>query len=98
MLRADYLGHLAHVHASRRFHRLGETLAIRWGDPGIASELDADPARRDQAAKETVRGWLGSPSHRRLLLSRHFTRLGAGCAAGLFRELPATTSVLHFGA
>ena len=96
MLRADYFGHLPRIRASRRFRRLGENLAIRFEDTAVASEVE-DAARRD-AVEETISGWLGSPGHRRLLLSRRYTRIGAGCAAGLFRGRPATTWVLHFGA
>jgi uncharacterized protein YkwD len=97
MLRVDYFGHLSHIRASRRFRRLGEALTIWFRDPGLAPDADPGAARRAQVEK-TVRGWLDSPPHRRLLLSRHFTKVGAGYAAGFFRERSATTWVLHFGA
>jgi uncharacterized protein YkwD len=93
MLRDAYFGHQRRIWASQRFRRKGETLAIHFPAPDVAS----DAARHDEV-EDTVSGWLESPSHRPLLLSRRFTRLGAGCAAGLFDERYATTWVLHFGA
>jgi uncharacterized protein YkwD len=83
MLRRDYFGHLSHIRASRRFRRVGETLAMHFSwRSGVG---------------RTVRSWLRSPAHRALLLSRSFRALGAGQAAGVYRGHRATTWVLHFG-
>jgi uncharacterized protein YkwD len=84
MLRRDYFGHLREIRASRRFRRLGETLAMHFG-------------RRAQV-RGTVRRWLRSPAHRSLLLSGRFRALGAGRATGVYRGHRATTWVLHLGA
>lgn len=83
MLRADYFGHPARIRASRRFRRLGEALALHSGSRALI--------------RLTVQRWLGSPPHRRLVLSRGFRYLGAGRAHGSFRGMDSTTWVLHFG-
>jgi hypothetical protein len=83
MLRADYFGHLGRIRASSRFSLLGENLAWHSGaDPGVAL---------------TVRGWMGSPPHRALILHRSFRWLGAGIARGRLDGLGVTAWVLHFG-
>jgi uncharacterized protein YkwD len=84
MLRRDYFGHLRDIRTSRRFRRLGETLALHFG-------------RRAQVPG-TVRRWLRSPAHRSLLLSGRFRAIGAGRATGAYRARRATTWVLHLGA
>ena len=84
MLRADYFGHLARIHASRHFRWLGEALACH---PGGKAKVGA-----------TVRAWLRSPPHRALLLSTGFRYLGAGVKGGWLGRKPMTVWVLHFGA
>ena len=84
MLRAGYFGHLARIRASRRYRRVGEALELHRGSRA--------------RIRRTVRRWLGSPSHRPLLLARGFRHLGAGRARGSFRGRHSTTWVLHFGA
>jgi uncharacterized protein YkwD len=85
LLANDSFGHLARIQASRRFRRLGEALAWHSG--------------LDLRIQATVRDWLHSPPHRRLLLNRRFLYLGAGKAYGPFRGGDAATIwVLHVGA
>ena len=59
-----------------RFAHLGEVLA---------------QGGRTFTPAHAVRAWMGSPPHRRILLSRTFTHAGAGAAGSTIR-------VLHFGA
>jgi uncharacterized protein YkwD len=83
MLRADRFSHRPRIHASRRYDSLGEAIAWHTGrSPRVAA---------------TVRAWLASPGHRRLVLSRHFRYLGAGMARGRFGRHRATTWTLQFG-
>jgi uncharacterized protein YkwD len=82
MLRADFFGHLARIRASG-FSRLGEALA--WHS-----------ARRARVSS-TVRGWMGSPPHRALILNPGFRWVGSGMARGRLQGWRATTWVLHFG-
>jgi uncharacterized protein YkwD len=83
MMRHDVFGHQARIHASRRFARLGENLALGFG--------------HNPAARKVVRLWLGSRPHRRLLLARRMHRIGAGKSRGSFRGRRATIWVLHLG-
>jgi uncharacterized protein YkwD len=83
MLRADYFGHLPHVRASHRYHRLGEALALHRG--------------RRALVRATLKQWLASPAHRALILSHRFRYFGAGRSRGRFHGRSATTWVLHFG-
>jgi uncharacterized protein YkwD len=83
MLRHDYLGHLRRIRASSRFGLLGENLA--WHSGG-----------RPRVGW-TVRAWLGSPSHRALLLHPRFRWLGAGMARGSMGHQRGTAWVLHLG-
>src|SRR5918998_4476652 len=55
MMRSDYFGHQARIPVASRFRMAGETLAWHRG-------WRLSPRR-------TVRRWMGSPSHRALLLS-----------------------------
>lgn len=84
MLRADYFGHLPGIRASRRYHRLGEALAMHKGRRAIVGG--------------TLKQWLASPAHRALILSHRFRYFGAGRSRGRFHGRAATTWVLHFGA
>jgi uncharacterized protein YkwD len=81
MMRSDYFGHLARIPVTRRFRMTGETLAWHSG-------WRLSPRR-------TVRQWMGSPSHRAILLSSSFTRLGVGRARGNYGGRRATMWVAH---
>ena len=81
MMRTDYFGHLARIPVTSRFRRAGETLAWHNG--------------WRLAPRRTVRQWMGSPSHRALLLSSSFTRLGVGRARGNYGSARATMWVAH---
>jgi uncharacterized protein YkwD len=75
-------GHAARIHASSRFHRLGEALAMHGGvGLGIS---------------DTVRRWLGSPTHRPIVLT-HMRYVGAGVARGRFHGQQMTIWVLQVG-
>ena len=81
MVRSDYFGHLARIPLTRRFRMAGETLAMHHG-------WRLSPRR-------TVWQWMGSPSHRAILLSSSFTRLGVGRARGNYGSSRATMWVAH---
>jgi uncharacterized protein YkwD len=72
MLAQDFFAHGATAQRVRRyghFRRVGETLAMvsRCGPRG---------------ARRTLRMWMGSSTHRSILLSRHFRRIGLGARSG----------------
>ena len=81
MMRSDYFGHLSSISLTRRFRMAGETLAWHSG-------WRLSPRR-------TVRQWMGSPSHRAVLLSSSFTRLGVGRSRGYYGGIRATMWVAH---
>ena len=81
MIRSDYFGHQARIPLTRRFRMAGETLAMHTG-------WRLSPRR-------TVGQWMGSPSHRAILLSSNFTRLGVGRARGNYGGGLATMWVAH---
>ena len=81
MMRSDYFGHLSRISLTRRFRTAGETLA--WHSGWRLSP------------RGTVGQWMGSPSHRALLLSSSFTRLGVGRARGSYGGRRATMWVAH---
>ncbi len=81
MIRSDYFGHLSRIPVTRHYRRAGETLA--WH-----SNWRLSPRR-------TVWQWMGSPSHRAVLLSSSFTRLGVGHARGNYGGRRATMWVAH---
>jgi uncharacterized protein YkwD len=83
LMRTNSFGHARHIRASRRFHRLGECLGRQSGFRLRRSMM--------------VRGWLGSPSHRAILLSREFNRVGASPARGRFGGQRSTIWVAQFG-
>jgi len=70
-----------------RGYAVGENLA--WGSGSYASPL------------RTVRGWMASPGHRANILSRRYTEIGVGIAAGApirtRAATPAATYTTHFG-
>jgi uncharacterized protein YkwD len=84
LMRRHVLGHRGRVQASGRFRRLGEALALNSG-PSLA-------------VGTTVRMWLSSPSHRRVLMTRTMRWVGAGVVRGRFRGRLATIWVLQTGA
>jgi uncharacterized protein YkwD len=83
MIRRDFFGHRSRVSASRRFRRLGEALAMHSGRrPGV---------------RGTLRGWLRSPSHRKLVLTRSRRYVGAGMARGRLGRGRAVIWVMQVG-
>ena len=83
LMRIDWFGHADRIRASPRFRMLGEVLA--W-------HSDRRPRRSG-----TVRRWLASPGHRKLILKRAFRWIGAGRAVGRFGGGPATIWVVQLG-
>lgn len=83
LMKVDRFGHAPRIWASGRFSTVGECLAMT---PGWR------PRR-----SWVVRSWLRSPSHRAIVLSRAFNRVGAGVARGRFHGRPKTIWVAHFG-
>jgi uncharacterized protein YkwD len=79
----DVFAHRAHVSASRRFHRLGEALALHGGHRAKIGY--------------TVRSWLRSPAHRRIVLTRSMNLVGVGCSRGRFGSSSSTIWVLQVG-
>ncbi|MEA2308678.1 MAG: Cysteine-rich secretory protein family [Thermoleophilaceae bacterium] len=83
MMRHQYFGHARRIHASHKYRRLGEILEWQTGyKPGVA---------------RAFRCWLGSSSHRAIILDGSFTYAGAGRAKGHFRGRKSTLWVMHFG-
>jgi uncharacterized protein YkwD len=79
----DAFGHRAGVSASHRFDRLGEALAMHSGrKPGV---------------RGTLRQWLSSPGHRKIVLSRGMPWIGVGMARGRFGSRRAVIWVLQVG-
>ena len=83
LMRTDYFGHAARIRASPRFRALGEILALH---------TSPRPHRR-----WTVSRWMNSPGHRAVILSRAFSRVGAGRAVGRFGGRRTTIWVAQFG-
>jgi uncharacterized protein YkwD len=83
MMRSGYFGHASHIHASRRFHSLGEIIEIHRG-------LRARVSTAFQA-------WVHSPPHRSVMLMRQFKFAGAGFVSGRFRGHRDTIWTMHFG-
>ena len=79
----DVLTHQSSIWASNRFKLLGEALEMHSG--------------RRFDVRGTIDRWLGSPSHRAILLSPLMRRQGAGVARGRFGSRRATVWVLHAG-
>jgi uncharacterized protein YkwD len=69
------------AHAQRR-GKTGEILAVWPGRTGGPSQI--------------VRAWLNSPTHRRVILNGHFTRVGVASRYGRFRGRLATLWVVRF--
>jgi len=83
MLARDYFGHLSAVRTSSKFTLKGEVLAWHSGsNPRVGP---------------TVASWLGSPSHRRVILHPRMRYVGAGMARGRLGGGTATVWTIHFG-
>ena len=83
LMRRDVFGHASRIRASSSFRMLGEILELHRG---LRPQVGA-----------TVRAWLRSPGHRRVLLSRSFYWVGLGRPSGRFNGRRATIWVGHFG-
>ena len=84
MMRNGYFGHRSRIQANgSRYHRLGEILELQRGMK----------ARVNNAFKV----WMGSSSHRAIIVDRNFTYAGAGRVSGRFRGHKSTIWVMHFG-
>lgn len=82
-LRRDRFGHAARIIASSRFSKLGEILALVRGEEIHASQ--------------TLRSWLDSPSHRRVLLNPVYRYAGVGWARGLLGTRLSVVWTAQFG-
>jgi uncharacterized protein YkwD len=83
MMRSGYFGHASRIHASRRFHTLGEIIEIHRG-------LRA-------GVRTAFRAWVHSPPHRSVMLMSQFKFAGAGYASGRFNGRRDTLWTMHFG-
>jgi uncharacterized protein YkwD len=83
LMRTDTFGHASRIHASRRFHTLGETLAFRWG--------------WGAAPRPVLSMWAHSAPHRALLLNSRFGYIGIGRSRGRYHGGKATIWVAHLG-
>jgi uncharacterized protein YkwD len=79
----DTFRHLGSIQASSQFAMLGEALAWHTG--------------RRFEVRRTLNQWMGSPSHRAIVLSPLMRWQGAGVTRGLLGASPATIWVLHVG-
>ena len=79
----DVFTHQSSIWASKKFAMVGEALAWHSG--------------RRFKVWSTIRAWLGSPTHRAILLSPVMRRQGAGVSRGRFGSRVATIWVLHVG-
>jgi uncharacterized protein YkwD len=79
----DVFAHQSSIWASNRFKLLGEALEWHSG--------------RKFDVRGTLQRWLGSPSHRAIVLSPVMRRQGAGVTRGRFGSRKATIWVLHAG-
>jgi len=83
MLKRDYFGHLASIHAGGDFLHTGETLEWHSG-------WRLRPRR-------VVSRWMHSSAHRAVLLSSRFSRIGVGRTRGNYGRARATMWVAHVG-
>lgn len=83
MMRSDRFGHLSRLPVASRWRLAGETLEWHRG--------------WRLAPRRVVSIWMGSPSHRAILLSSRFRRIGMGRARGNYAGGPATMWVIHVG-
>jgi uncharacterized protein YkwD len=82
MMRSGYFGHASHIHASHRFHTLGEIIEIHRGGAGVGTAFKA---------------WIHSPPHRAVILMSTFKMAGAGFVTGRFHGHRDTIWTMHFG-
>jgi uncharacterized protein YkwD len=82
MLRHGYFGHASHIHASHKFHMLGEIIEMHPGGAGVRTAFKA---------------WIHSPPHRAIILDSRFKMAGAGYATGRFHGHRETLWTMHFG-
>jgi len=84
MLKHDYFGHLASIRAGGDFLITGETLEWHSGwRPRVGFAFSQ---------------WMGSPSHRAILMSPTFRFIGTGQVRGRWGTRKATAWVAHVGA
>jgi uncharacterized protein YkwD len=83
LMSTGYFGHDTRIHASRRFHTLGEILEWRRG--------------MRPAVWATLRDWMNSPPHRAVILNGSFRYAGAGYTRGRFHGQRSTIWTMHFG-
>jgi uncharacterized protein YkwD len=81
MMSSDYFGHQARIPVASGWSTAGETLSWHRG-------WRFQPRR-------TVSRWMNSPSHRAILLSSRFRRIGVGKARGNYAGGRATMWVAH---
>jgi uncharacterized protein YkwD len=82
-MRMGRFGHEARIRASGRFRHLGEILAIQQG-----WQLRVGPI---------VRTWLGSATHRGLIMSSRFDCAGVGWSKGRLGGQVTTIWTVQFG-
>jgi len=82
-MRTDYFGHLSRIPVASRWSVAGETLEWHRG--------------WRLRPRLVVSMWMHSPSHRAILLSSRFTRIGVGRARGRYGRTMATMWVAHVG-
>jgi uncharacterized protein YkwD len=84
MLKRDYFGHLASIHAGGNFMMTGETLEWHSGwHPRVGFAFSQ---------------WMGSAAHRTVLMNPAFRFIGAGSVRGRWGSRKATAWVAHVGA
>jgi uncharacterized protein YkwD len=83
LMASDSFGHQDRIRASSDFAFLGEALEMHSG--------------RRFSVRRTVERWMGSATHRALVLTSMMRWAGAGVTRGRFGANPATIWVLHLG-
>ena len=83
LMQNDVFTHQSSIQASSRFALLGEALAMHTG--------------RRFKVWSTIQQWMGSPTHRAILLSPAMRRQGAGVTRGRFGSSRSVIWVLHVG-
>ena len=82
MMLHGYFGHDSHIHASHKFHMLGEIIEMHRGGAGVRTAFKA---------------WIHSPPHRAIILDSRFKMAGAGFVTGRFHGHRDTLWTMHFG-
>ena len=83
LMEHDTFGHSGSIQASSDFALLGEALALHTG--------------RRFRVRSTLGRWMGSASHRAIVLSQTMRWVGTGVTRGRFGASRATIWVLHVG-